>query len=199
MSTVPQRQVRAHFDRDSIVMYQAYDDRIADAVLQAGRFVEPFSFNRMTWIKPSFCWLMARSNWGSKPRQERILAVRITREGWEEALGMGVLTAYHPGIHADYGTWEQAFADASVHVQWDPERSLRGEHLQHDAIQVGLSRHVIRRFAEVWVQEITDLTPTVHKIRAARDRGRHAEARRHLPPEAPYPVPAALGAALGIA
>jgi hypothetical protein len=198
VSTVPQRQIRASFDRDSIVVYQAYDDRIADAVLKAGRFVAPFSFTRMTWIKPSFLWLMARSNGGAKSRQERTLAVRITRTGWEEALGMGVLTAYHPGIHADFGSWEGAFDDARVHVQWDPERSVRGEHLQHDSIQVGLSRHVIRRFAEEWVVGIEDLTATVDKIRAARDRGRQRDAKRHLPREAVYPVPATIGRALGV-
>ncbi|MGF6882260.1 hypothetical protein ABIA39_002859 [Nocardia sp. GAS34] len=47
----------------------------------AQRFVSPFSLNRMTWIKPSFRWLMQRSGWARKPGQEHILAVRITRAG----------------------------------------------------------------------------------------------------------------------
>lgn len=132
LSTVPLRQIRARYDRDSMVVYQAYDDRIADAVLSAQRFVAPFSFHRMTWIKPSFLWLMSRSNWGSKSRQERTLAVRMSRAGWDEALGLGVLTAYHPSIHRNYTEWEAAFERAPVHIQWDPERSVRGEHLQHD-------------------------------------------------------------------
>ena len=52
----------------------------------------------MTWIKPSFLWLMERSNWGAKAGQEHTLAVRITRAGWEEALAQGVLTGkYKPG------------------------------------------------------------------------------------------------------
>jgi len=33
------RQIRADFDRDSIVMYQAYNDAIADAAITAGRLV----------------------------------------------------------------------------------------------------------------------------------------------------------------
>lgn len=195
---VPQRQIRACFDRDSIVIYQAYEDRIADAVLRAGRFVEPFSFRRMTWIKPSFLWLMSRSNWGAKSGQHRTLAVRISRTGWEEALGQGVLTAYHPNIHREYASWEEDFGSAKVHIQWDPERSVRGEHLQHDSIQVGLSRHVIRTFAEQWVLGIEDLTSTVDKIRSARDRGRHKDVRRHLPKESVYPLSAELGRPLGI-
>ena len=35
----------------------------------------------MTWIKPSFLWMMERSNWGRKSGQECVLAVRITRAG----------------------------------------------------------------------------------------------------------------------
>lgn len=60
------KEIRADYDRDTIVVYQAYRPQIADAALAAGRFVPPFSFGRMTWIKPSFLWLMERSNWGQK-------------------------------------------------------------------------------------------------------------------------------------
>jgi hypothetical protein len=148
------REIRAEFDRETIVVYQAYSPAIADAALRAGRFVPPFSVGRMTWIKPSFLWLMERSNWGAKPNQERILAVRISRAGWEKALRSGVLTSYEPGIHQSRAAWQAAFAQAVVHVQWDPERSLQGKRLPHCSIQVGLSRHVIREYVEDWVQAV---------------------------------------------
>ena len=115
--------VRADFNSASIVMYQAYNDAIADAALKAGRFVPPFSLGRMTWIKPSFLWLMHRSNWGQKSGQTRILKVRISRAGWEEALSLGVLTSYEAGIHRGSAEWRREFEAAPVHVQWDPERS----------------------------------------------------------------------------
>jgi hypothetical protein len=38
-----------------------------------------------------------------------------------------------------------------VHVQWDPERSLRGAALNHYSIQVGVGRALIRAYAEQWV------------------------------------------------
>ncbi len=41
-------EIRADYDRDTIVIYQAYSSAIADAALKAGRFVSPFSFHRMT-------------------------------------------------------------------------------------------------------------------------------------------------------
>ncbi|MDE3231051.1 MAG: DUF4291 family protein, partial [Chloroflexota bacterium] len=49
-----QRDIRADFDERSLVVYQAYRPEIAEAAVRAGRFVAPFSLNRMTWIKPSF-------------------------------------------------------------------------------------------------------------------------------------------------
>lgn len=75
----PFRQVRAVHDDETITVYQAYNPEIAEAAVRAGRFVPPFSLNRMTWIKPSFLWMMYRCGWATKPGQERVLAVRITR------------------------------------------------------------------------------------------------------------------------
>ncbi|MEZ6124639.1 MAG: DUF4291 family protein [Planctomycetaceae bacterium] len=103
--------------------------------IAAGRFVTPFSFNRMTWIKPSFLWLMERSGWGTKTNQTRILAVRIKRTGWDSALERGVLTSYDSIAHRSAADWEQQFQTAVVHVQWDPERSIHGRKLEHRAIQ----------------------------------------------------------------
>src|SRR3954447_23447283 len=116
----------ADFDRETIAIYQADSPVMAAAALKAGRFVKPFSFQRMTWIKPSFLWLMHRSNWGQKRGQERILAVRLARTGWEKALSLAVLTSFVPGVFATPDEWAKQFEAAQVHLQWDPERSLRG-------------------------------------------------------------------------
>ncbi|MGW0963502.1 DUF4291 domain-containing protein [Streptomyces gelaticus] len=184
----PQRQIRADFDARTIVVYQAYSPAVAGPALRAKRFVTPFSFHRMTWIKPSFLWLMHRSNWAQKPGQERILAVRITRAGWEEALSQAVLTTADPSV----------VARSPVHVQWDPERSLRGAALNHYSIQVGVGRGLIRTFAEEWVVDLTDVTPRVQKIAALRQNGRSAQAQRLLPPERVCPVPPAVAKNLRI-
>src|ERR1700730_2424162 len=116
-------EIRADYDSKSIIVYQAYPKTIALPALQNQRFVPPFSLNRMTWIKPSFLWLMERSNWALKPGQQIILAVRISRQGWEEALAHAVLTAYDPRVYRDYEDWRAQFEHARVHVQWDPERT----------------------------------------------------------------------------
>ena len=185
--------VRADYDADTIVMYQAYSKAIAEPALKQQVFVSPFSFNRMTWIKPSFLWLMHRSNWGRKSNQEYILRVRIMRRGWEEALSLGVLTSYESSVHANVHAWRKQFADAKVHVQWDPERSIKGTDLQIDSIQVGLSRHVIRRFVDDWLVSIEDFTPTVRKIYALLQKGDLKNAKRQLPAEKDYPVASEIG------
>jgi hypothetical protein len=182
------REIRADFDSESIVVYQAYGDLIADAALRAGTFVTPFSFNRMTWIKPSFRWLMHRSNWGQRSGQQRILRVRIRRSGWDKALSLGVLTSPDGPVFGHGPYWQSAFASAQVHVQWDTERSPRGAELDHYSIQVGLSRHIIREFVDSWILKVEDLTPTVRKLYPLVHGGRTKEATRLMPAERVYPV-----------
>ncbi|PCC74752.1 protein of unknown function [Nannocystis exedens] len=190
-------QIRADFDARTIVVYQAYAPAIAKPAIAAGRFVPPFSRTRMTWIKPSFLWLMARSNWAQKSGQEHVLAVRISRAGWEEALAAGVLTSHVPRSIRDPDEWRERFAAAAVHIQWDPERSLRGADLQQGSIQVGLSRHIIDRFVDQWIVDITDLTPLVRKIHGHLKSGQEARAKALLPPERPYPLSPALARTIG--
>jgi hypothetical protein len=191
-------EIRADFDANTIVVYQAYSTTIAEPALKQQKFVAPFSFNRMTWIKPSFLWLMHRSNWGQKSNQEVILAVRITRKGWEEALSMAVLTSYEAGVYANSQVWREQFDKALVIVQWDPERSLKGADLQVDSIQVGISRHIIQRFVDEWIVSIEDYTPRVRKIHQFLQKGDIQNAKRHLPTEKVYPVPSEIASKLMI-
>ncbi|MEY9907996.1 hypothetical protein ABIA35_004229 [Catenulispora sp. MAP12-49] len=186
---LPLHQVRADYDRTTIVVYQAYRAEIAEPAVRAQRFVEPFSLNRMTWIKPSFLWMMGRCGWARKPGQERVLAVRITREGWESALSQAVLTSFERGVYTDREDWERQIKHARVNVQWDPERTLSGGVLDARAIQVGLSRHVIGDYVDSWTTEIRDITPTVRKMAELIKEGRRDRAAEHLPKERPYDLP----------
>jgi hypothetical protein len=145
-----------------------------------------------SWIKPSLLWLMHRSNWARKPGQKEILAVRLARAGWEQALTQAVPTAPEPAIHGSSAAWSRTFEAGAVHVHWDPERSSRGAALNHYSIQVGVGRALIGAYVEDWVAGLADLTPTVHKIAALVRAGQTAKAQRLLPPESPYPLNAAI-------
>lgn len=193
------REIRADFDRETIVVYQAYREEIGRAAVEHQRFVPPFSLGRMTWIKPSFLWMMERSNWGRKDGQTWVLGVRIRRSGFEEALSQAVLTSPEPDVYANADVWRRAMAAAAVHVQWDPERSLRGAKLDHRSIQIGLSRAIIEKYVKSWVLEIRDIRDLVARIRKHRDDGDIERARRLLPVERPYPLPPSIAARVGAA
>lgn len=181
-------EIRALYDAQTITVYQAYAPTIAAPALQAQRFVAPFSFGRMTWIKPSFLWMMERSNWAQKSGQETVLAVRIARSGWDEALSLGVLTSHEAKVYPHASAWRAAFEAAPVIVQWDPERSLRGSDVGLNSIQVGLSRFIIEKYVTEWIVEISDVTPLVRKMHALIQSGHAEKAKKLLPNERVYEV-----------
>lgn len=79
----------------------------------------------LTWIKPSFVWMMYRCGWGTKAGQETVLAVEITREGFEWALLDACLPSYERGVHPDRATWQRELKRPRPASSWDPERDLR--------------------------------------------------------------------------
>lgn len=66
----PYRQIRALYTNTTITVYQAYSAAIAlPAVAQQNLSAAPeFAFSRMTWIKPSWCWMMSVSAASPPPR-----------------------------------------------------------------------------------------------------------------------------------
>jgi hypothetical protein len=81
-----EKQIRAVFDEQTITVYQAYRKEIAEPAVVNQKFVPPFKMARMTWIKPSFLWMMYRAGWATKDGQEHILSIKIKRSGFEWAL-----------------------------------------------------------------------------------------------------------------
>lgn len=191
------REIRATFDRETITIYQAYNEAIALSAVEAQKFVPPFSFNRMTWIKPSFLWLMERSGWGKKSNQEYILAIKIKRSFWEEALSNAVLTHPEKALYKEDALWEKLFSEAKIYVQWDPERNLQGTKLPHRSIQVGVSRFWAEKYNEAIVS-IENLTTLAHKIDQLRKEGKTENAKRLLPTQKTYPLPTEIGEKIGI-
>lgn len=193
----PAREVRADLDGTTLVVYQAYSPGIAGPALAAGTFVPPFRRERMTWVKPSFLWMMYRCGWATKPGQERVLAVRITRSGFEEALREAALSHHDPTVHGSHAEWRAQTAGSPVRVQWDPERSLTLAPLPWRSLQVGLSGTAVDRYVDTWIVGVTDVTPLTRRIRALLDSGAVDEAAAALPPERPYPLPADVAARVG--
>jgi hypothetical protein len=186
--SVPYRQIRATYTDDTLRVYQAYSRSIADPAVCAGRLVAPFKRDRMTWIKPSFLWMMYRSGWATKPGQEHVLAVDITRDGFEWALGHASLSNFEAGTYADHASWLARKAVTPVRIQWDPERDLALAPMEHRAIQIGISGDAVRRYVDGWIVDITDVTPAVREIAAQVSARNLDAARAALPDERPYPL-----------
>jgi hypothetical protein len=192
-------QIRAVHDDHTITVYQAYSPAIAEPAVAAGRFVPPFKRDRMTWIKPSFLWMMYRCGWATKPGQERVLAVSITRDGFEWALANAALSHYVRGVHADRAAWQRELTAAPTRVQWDPERDLWLRELPYRSLQVGIGGTAAGRYADEWITGIEDVTALARQIRGRLDAGDETGAAALLPAERVYPLPETIAARLGAA
>ncbi len=53
----------------------------------------------MSWIKPSFLWMMYGSGWRQKEGQEHVLTIKIKHGSWEWALRNLCLSHYVEGFH----------------------------------------------------------------------------------------------------
>lgn len=184
------REVYGRYDDTTITVYQAYPPSIADPAVEAGTFVAPFSMDRMTWIKPSFNWMMYRSGYATKQGQTRVLAVRIRRDGFTQAL-LGSCPSHHDrALHETRDEWRAALRDAAVRVQWDPERDPHGKPLDHRSIQIGLSGAAVHAYVDEWITGITDITPDVRLVHAAVRDGDLATAASLAPRERRFPLDA---------
>lgn len=164
------REIRAICDQDVVRVYQAYNERIAREAVAANSFRAPldsgkWSGTRMTWIKPSAVWMAYRCGWSvmKDENQARVLALDLSRRGFEELLMQAQLThslTRTPG----------ALKQMPVVVQWDPERLMdptaaEGRHaLTSDvqgmrSIQIGLRNEGSMKLLDPeFVLRITDVT-----------------------------------------
>jgi Domain of unknown function (DUF4291) len=194
--SVPEHIVRAAYSDRTIRVYQAYRPEIALPALKAGRFVPPFSMSRMTWIKPSFNWMMYRCGHATKPGQEVVLGIDIIQEGFEWALENAALSSFTPSVHSSHEAWQSSLAARPVRIQWDPERDWRLSPLSGvRAIQIGLAGEAAERYVNQWIACIEDVTPVARMVAAAIESG--------IPPaslpsdaERPYPLDAAIASAI---
>lgn len=160
------RHVCASFDEATIVVYQAYKPAIAAHAVATQTLGGPdFSFNRMSWIKPNFLWMMYRSGWGTKPDQEHTLGLRIRRPFFDELLARAVESSFSSSRHSDDATWRAALAASDVRLQWDPDHDPRGRPLERRAVQLGLRGESLRRLATTDLVEVIDLTAFVAEQR----------------------------------
>lgn len=184
----PAHRIRALYTASTVTVYQAYAPRLGVPAARDGRFPAAWKRDRMTWIKPSFLWMMYRCGWATKEDQETVLAVEITRQGFEWALRHACLSHHDADRHPDRAAWKRQLREYPARVQWDPERDLHLRPLPHRSLQLGLAGEAARRYADEWTVSLTDVTPLAHRVHAAVRAGDLTGARSLLPVEEPYPA-----------
>lgn len=168
------RHILAQFNDCSILVYQAYRPAIGRFAVQHGYFGGAFSYERMSWIKPNFLWMMYRSGWGTKEGQEMTLALRLRREFFDSLLASAVPSTYSDKAYSSRKAWEEAVGASSVRLQWDPDHHPSGAKLERRAIQLGLRDETLQAFGKSELLEVIDLTEFVAEQRphvAAAERG----------------------------
>ncbi|KAF5671802.1 hypothetical protein FHETE_4015 [Fusarium heterosporum] len=167
-ASVSYRQIRAHYNDSTITVYQAYKESIAEAAVDAQKLnaCPDFKPGRMTWIKPSWAWMMYRSGYSFKdPGQSRILALRMKHEHFISLLEQGVLSS-HVQKSEFNGKREKS---AEVRIQWDPERTPRLEVLPYRSIQIGIPGALSEQWANEWIAEIEDVTDKARELKRVID------------------------------
>ncbi|MDZ7964742.1 MAG: DUF4291 domain-containing protein [Nostoc sp. DedSLP03] len=159
------RHILAQYDDHSIVVYQAYRPAIGNFAATYGHFGGDFSFERMSWIKPNFLWMMYRSGWGTKNGQEVVLAIWIKRSAFDEILATAVHSSYIPELYPEKSVWQKALKRSQVRLQWDPDHHPSGTKLARRAIQLGLRGEVLAAYAKDWIVNIEDISDFVQKQR----------------------------------
>lgn len=161
------RQILAQFDEGGIFVYQAFKAAIADEALRLGTFGKGFNLNRMTWIKPSFGWMLYRSGYATKQGQERILKIKLCHAGFQTILAQAIPSSYNRDLFTTKLDWERALKLSEVRYQWDPDRSLRLQRLERRAIQLGIQGSTVRNYVRDWILGIEDVTALARSIHAA--------------------------------
>ena len=143
------QHILAQFDDETIIVYQAYRQEIAEYASKHNKFLgcPLFSPTRMTWVKTNFLWMMFRSDWASKPNQTNILAIWLKKEAFEKYLENAKTRGSVRGFKG------------TVRLQWDPDHFPSGnKHPYRRAVQLGLKG--VEGFASgediVWIEDVTD-------------------------------------------
>ena len=154
----------------SLFVYQAFKPAIAKYAVAHQQFGgAQYKFERMSWIKPNFLWMMYRSGWASKVGQERILAIEISKANFEKILKQAIHSSYKAAIYQTKEQWKEKLQTSEVRLQWDPDHNPQGDKLARRAIQLGLRGKTLQRFAKEWIISIEDITSFVRSEKLKLD------------------------------
>lgn len=190
------KEIYACYDNKYIRLYMACSKEVAEEADKLGKFGEMYNKNKMTWVNPSFLWIMERSHWGRKKNQERILAVDLLREGFDGLLEQAVLTSNESCVYKTAEEWEKAYEEADVYCQWDADKNVYGSSIDKMALQIGIKGRALNSFLDNYIVDLFDITPYVNKWKKKLDN--YSLNEENLPKEKLYLVTDKIKAKLGV-
>lgn len=180
------KEIRAVYTDETIRVYQAYNKTIAEEAVKNGTFGAHFSMTRMTWIKPSFLWMMYRCGWAQKENQEHVLAIDIKRTGFDKAVNSAVISTFSDDLGITKEEWQKQVKESDVRVQWDPEKDIDGNNFPYRSLQLGLRGNAVNEYVHDWIVKVTDITDYVNELNALRIS--KADISDKLPKETVYTI-----------
>lgn len=156
------KQIIGYQEDDLIVVYQAYHEKTVEFAVK-NQFLggSRFSYERMSWIKPNFLWMMYRCGWAEKENQKRVIAIWLKKSDFEEILEKAVYSSFNPQIYKSEEDWKNHLQNSEVRLQWDPDHDPFGNKLERKAIQLGLKGEALENFGKKQIVKIEDITDFV--------------------------------------
>ncbi|XP_075253931.1 uncharacterized protein LOC142345646 isoform X2 [Convolutriloba macropyga] len=140
---------------------------------------------RMTWIKPSFAWVLYRSGYGRKHNQTRVLKIKLSHQS------VASLLSECKCKHGGGGSLGR--------VQWDPARDVLSSEGREPrkltrgrAIQIGLKGRLNKLYVDsiISIEDVTELSHRVQKAHSQKTevkvREEMEKLKEDLPLERPY-------------
>ncbi|MGN0437593.1 MAG: DUF4291 domain-containing protein [Lachnospiraceae bacterium] len=181
-----EHKIRAVYNNETIRVYQAYNAAIAEQAIAKGTFGSYFKLDRMTWIKPSFLWMMYRCGWAQKIGQERVLAIDIKRDAFDFLVNNAMYAKYEPQSNLSKEEWKEQIKKTDIRIQWDPERDIYGNPLEYRSIQLGIRGKYVQQYVNNWIVKIKDITEYVTTLKEKIDIG--CDVTLELPKEKEYRI-----------
>eukprot|EP01084_Bolivina_argentea_P152353 265788_1 len=152
-----------------IIVYQAFNSNIANYASQSQKFIgcDHYNETRMTWVKSNFLWMMYRSGWGKKDKnQSNILAIYLKLDCFETFISECVYSKYNNALPYDEKEHKKKITSKDrIVLQWDPHHSPTGGKIEGKrAIQLGMKGKYLNQFHDsiLCIQDITSFVKEQH-------------------------------------
>ena len=141
-----------------LMVYQACNNAFADFAVENQKLEDYFNDSQMNFITPGFLSMMNYCDWANKENMERILAIWITKNDFEELLQESCLTSFDSELYSTEDEWKNELLLKEGKLHWDSDQDLFGNKLERKVIQLELQGKLLEKFGKEMIKNIIDIT-----------------------------------------